>query len=289
MSVKFNVYLANKKRKPRSGPPLDIDSISLLEKAEFSKRVCLGICNSNMDFLGISCPFWIRFKLLMRDLHEGENKNLKYDDKIPSEMVKGWIELIKEAVFSSSLCFPRRTKPIGALGAPLVVGFGDGAKPAFGACVYLQWEVPCSHGHSKCDWDFEAQLLYGKARVTPLVGYTTARSELSGLVLLSRMALTTVKALQTEDRLKPSGVVMLADSECSISALETSTRALKPFFHNRVAEIIENMVKMEKYCSVEKVHHVAGDLNAADIVTRGNAKLADIGPDSIWQKGPDFL
>ena len=289
MAVKFNVYLENKKRKPRTGPSLSIDSINLLETTNLTKRICLGICNGILDFLGVTCPFWICFKLLMRELHDGNNKFLNYDDVIPEGLVSAWIDLIKEAVFSPSLCFPRRAKPPGAIGLPLLVWFADGAKPAFGACIYLQWRIPCLHGQKSCDLDFDARLLYAKARVTPLVGYTTARSELSGLVLLSRMSLTTVKALQTEESMKPRGVVMLADSECSISALQTSTRAMKPFFHNRVAEVLENIEKMEKYCSVEKVHHVAGDLNSADILTRGNASLTDIGPDSPWQRGPNFL
>ena len=239
--------------------------------------------------MGIACPFTIRFKLLMRDLHDGENKDLTYDSAIPEKNLKPWIEIIKEAVLSSSLCFPRCVRPKGAIGQPLVIGFDDGAKPAFAGCIYLQWEFPCSHGLDKCNLDFDANLLFGKARVTPLTGYTIARSELCGLVLASRMALTTVKALQTEKSLKPKGVILLSDSESSISALETSSRALKPFFHNRVSEIIENMDCIGKLCPIENVHHVAGDLNPADMATRGLAKLSDIGPGSFWQKGPAFL
>ena len=53
--------------------------------------------------------------------------------------------------------------------------------------------------------------------------------------------------------------------------------------------MIENMDCIGKLCPIEDVHHVAGDLNPADIATRGLAKLSDIGPGSFWQKGPPFL
>ena len=289
MAVKFVVHLSNKKRKVRTLPALTKETLGLLESTPLTNRICLGICNGFLDFMGLACPFTIRFKLLMRELYEGANRDLKYDDKIPEEKLEPWKELISEAVKSSSLCFPRCVRPAGALGQPLVVGFEDGAKPAFSGNIYLQWRVPCTHGLDECDQDFDANLLWGKARVTPLSGYSTPRSELSGMVLMSRMALTTVKALQTESSMQPSGVIMLADSECSISAVETTSRALKPFFHNRVSEVLENMRDMRKYCPVEDIHHVAGHLNPADVATRGLAKVDDIGPGSFWQKGPSFL
>ena len=120
--------------------------------------------------------------MLMRDLHDGDNKDLTYDSVIPEKNVKQWVEIIKEAVLSSSLCFPRSVRPKDAIGQPLVIGFDDGANPAVDGCIYFQWEFPCTHG---CNLDFDSNLLFGKARVTSLTGYTIFRSELCGLVLLS--------------------------------------------------------------------------------------------------------
>ena len=37
------------------------------------------------------------------------------------------------------------------------------------------------------------------------------------------------------------------------------------------------------------VSHVPGDQNPADLGTRGQVSLGDLGPGSTWQKGPDFL
>ena len=40
---------------------------------------------------------------------------------------------------------------------------------------------------------------------------------------------------------------------------------------------------------MEEVFHVPGDLNVADLATHPGAKLCDLGPNSLWQKGPNFL
>ena len=145
------------------------------------------------------------------------------------------------------------------------------------------------HGVKQCDLDFSASLLWAKARVTPLSGYTIPRSEISGAVLESRMCLRTVRALDREASMKPGGVIMLSDSKCTISAVDTTSRALKPFFHNRVAEIIDNMKEMKQFCPVEDIFYISGELNPADLATRDKAVLSDLGPGSFWQKGPNFL
>ena len=165
MAATFVVHLSNKKRKVRILPAFTKETLGLLDSTTFTKRICLGICNGFLDFMGPACPFTIRFKLLMRELYEGSNRDLKYDDKIPDEKLEAWKELISEAVKSSSLCFPRSVRPAGALGKPLVVGFEDGAKPAFSGNIYLQWKIPCSHCNSDCDQDYDANLLWGKAMV----------------------------------------------------------------------------------------------------------------------------
>ena len=122
-----------------------------------------------------------------------------------------------------------------------------------------------------------------------LSGYTVPRSELAGAVLGTRLALTTVKALQSEISMKPKGVVMMSDSKCTISAVETTSRVLKPFFHNRVSEIVENMTEMRRYCPVEDISYVASEMNPAVVGTRGSARVADLGPDSFWYRGPHFF
>ena len=112
---------------------------------------------------------------------------------------------------------------------------------------------------------------------------------MAGLTLSSRLVLSTVKAMATEQTLKPNGAILLSDSECSISALDKTSSALKPYFHNRVCEVKENLKMTSAYCPLDEVYHIPGKHNIADLATHSTAKLSELGPDSEWQKGPSFL
>ena len=286
MSVKLSINMSKKKRGVRSKPDLTVSDIPSLQGIKMNKRLLLGVTNSFGDFLGIASAYTIRLKLLMKKLYEMDIP-LSWDEDIPSDLRPAWIDLISEALAAGTLSFPRSTRPANAVGGPRVVGFGDGAFAAFAAVIYLVWQIACDHGLD-CLGHFKSALLCAKSKVTPLRGFTIPRSELSGGVLASRLVLATVKALsKLED--SPTSAIILLDSMCTISSLEECARKLKPFFHNRRAEILDNIDQVREICPMEDVHHVAGKLNPSDIATRGNTKIDDIGIDSLWQCGPTFL
>ena len=81
----------------------------------------------------------------------------------------------------------------------------------------------------------------------------------------------------------------MLDSECTIATLESSSKSLNPFFLNRKQEIIENLDCISKFFTVEPVHWISSSQNVSDLLTRGTAVPGDIGPTSVWQRGPDFF
>ena len=129
------------------------------------------------------------------------------------------------------------------------------------------------------------KLICGKARVTLLKGTTAPRSELSGLLILSRLLKVVVNALTD----KPSQITIATDSRCSISALEKSGGILAPFFASRVSETYSNLSEMPDEVLVHPVQHVPGDLNPADIPTRAGSAPDDVREGSVWQGGPSYL
>ena len=289
MAVTLSINTSGRVRKMKPKPDVTVENFHLLESTKFSKKICLSLTNGFVDFLGISCPFLLRFKLLMKEIFE-DQKIQSWNDEIDAEAKKVWIELIKETVFAGYLLFPRCTRPVNAIGGPFIVNFSDGSFSAFAAALYLRWEVPCVHDvKSECSGDFTAQLMCAKSRVTPISGLTIPRSELSGVLLSSRLSLTVAKALSVEPSMHPTGAIHLADSECSISALAKTSSALKPYFHNRVSEIKENLKALAKICDVEDVHHIPREFNIADMATHPGVGLSDLGPDSPWMRGPSFL
>ena len=178
--------------------------------------------------------------MLMRNLFLLEDP-LTWDQAVPVECQADWVELVVEALQAGSLPFPRCTRPPTAapgLG-PIIVGFADHGQFAYEARLYLRWQL--EDGVS-----FAARLAICKAKVPPLRGLTVPRGELTALTLLSRLILSVTIALQKLDT-PPVSSIMLSDSKCSISAVNT-TRPLLPYFQNRVAEIKDNMDQVKKYC-----------------------------------------
>ena len=107
-----------------------------------TRRILLGVTNGFGDFMGIIEPCTIRFKLMMKKFFECESP-MMWDQPIDGPFKDSWIELIAEAVKTEMMIFPRKARPENSVGRPRVVGFGDGAFPSFGGCVYLVWAYIC--------------------------------------------------------------------------------------------------------------------------------------------------
>ena len=121
----------------------------------------------------------------------------------------------------------------------------------------------------------------------PLRGLTVPRGELTALTLQSRLVLVVVRALQKLGA-PPVSCIMLSDSKCAISSIDT-TRSLLPYFQNRVAEVRENMDHLREFCMVEDIHYVESALNPSDLSTKAIANVSELGPDSFHQTGPNFI
>ena len=312
LSIKFSINLSKKRRSIRSEPDLCYNDIASLRSKTLTKRILLGVTNSFGDFLGISSPFTIRFKVLMRQLFMLE-KPLAWDEEIPVECGEAWISLLTETLEAGSLQFHRSTRPFNAIRGigPTVVGFSDYGDFGFDARVYLRWRIYCSNCSELIklhleDYNkelslpfcsgclentggdhFAARLSLCKARVPPLTGLTVARGEMNGLTLQSRLMLVVILALQKLEA-KPVSAVMLCDSKVAISAAK-SKRALAPYFQNRTAEIIDNLQQMRRYCSIEDIMYVKSSDNPSDLSTKEGCSVHELGPDSLHQSGPTFL
>ena len=177
---------------------------------------------------------------------------------------------------------PRSVRPVVGVGLPELFAFFDGSLEAYACCIYVRWLLA---GDNKQAPEYQVRLLTGKARVTPLKGSTAPRSELSGLLILSRLLKVVVEALWE----KPTSVTIAGDSQCTIAALKTSGGLLAPYFANRVSEIVRNLKEVAETVKVGDILHLAGPLNPADLPTRETCLADDLNPDSVWTSGPAFL
>ena len=141
--------------------------------------------------------------------------------------------------------------------------------------VYVVW--------SDAEGTQHPRILAGKCRVSPLCGTTIPRGELQALVVLHRLMLTVVEAFPY----RFSTISAYTDSLCSLGAIYKSTAALRPYFGNRVMEIKRVREQLAEYTDeLVPISHVPGEKNPADLGTRGQVSIGDLGPGSTWQTGP---
>ena len=260
-----------------------------LDDLDVTKRSCLGVTSQHYDPMGLNAPLLVKYKIAMKDVVALKTT---WDEKLPPRFERAWKKFIAEMINLPEIRFSRSVRPADATSnAPEFIGFWDGADHAYAACIYARYPV------SEDTWT--CTLLTAKSRVTPSKGLTTPRAELNGLVILCRLMSVAIDAAPV----KPTRVTLIGDSTCTISSLECTSNVLAPYFCNRVAECLDhikswgrqdddisvNVEHVSPSLLVDQVQHVAGDLNIADLGTRGQATVEDISLGSTWQKGPKFL
>lgn len=89
------------------------------------------------------------------------------------------------------------------------------------------------------------------------------------------------KYVEKHTRMKIERWLRLLDSQTVLGAIQRDSYGYKTFFANRVGEI-------QKAAPVQDWWWICGDLNIADIITRGGTP-EDLKENSTWQNGPEFL
>ena len=258
------------------------EDIPRLPTMVLTKRILLGLVMSQYDPMGLICPILLILKIKLRDLY-GPQVALDWDESLPEDLHCSWVDTITMLLRMGDVVIERTVKPIGAIGAPELIGFADGSLEAYSCAIYIRWQMLKSTPEEPDR--FFVRLVCGKARVTPVRGTTVPRSELSGYLILTRLLKVVIASMDD----KPFQVTTAVDSQCTISALEKSGGILAPFFASRVSEAAANMSELAEETVVHPVFHVPGTLNPADIPTRANSTPEDVRQGSTWQEGPVFL
>ena len=299
VSIKFNY--SKKKKGKRDKPDISLKDIGEFKGFQHNRRSLLAVCNGIYDPLGLCTPYTIKLKLLMKDTLNVENPG-DWDSPVSKKLIDEWAETIAEGVQEDVLHFNRSCTPPNPVKLPRLVGFWDGSTQAFSAVLYIIWMchkdtlLKTSHLQrgdiQDLDFDpnlhvFTSSIICAKARVTPLkTGLTVPRSELNSLVLCSRLQDKISKLYSTSF----GSISTIGDSTCVISAMERNATSFNPFFHARISEIRSLRSSMEDSpAELEEIHHVASADNAADICTRREGKLTNLGLGSSWQSGPAWL
>ena len=264
--VKLN--FTEKRRNVPTGPDLTREDIPHGIPAGLTRRIVLQQVMAIYDPLGLLCPLVLQAKLLLR---ETWLLKLSWDEVLTPHMVQEWRKFFISLFDAADIQFDRCLTPENATGSPQLVLMSDGSEQAYGCAAYIRWELEGG--------GFWCRLMMAKSRISPIARISIPRMELNGAVISKRLRET----IEEESRFEFSKVHHLIDSETVLCQLYKTASRFQVFEGVRIGEIQAAMKG-----DLSEWAWIAGTENAGDLATRPQLPSA-LGPDSVWQRGPDFL
>ena len=268
ISFPSKINFSKKKRNVRTGPRVTLETLLEEAPANFTLRLVLEQVMGIYDPFGLLAPFLLLAKILLRKIWA---LKLKWDEPISTEMRTEWLDFFRQVLEAEKLRFPRCLKPLNALGSPALIILSDGSDVAYGCAAYIHWTLD--------DGTCWARLITAKGRIAPIQKVSTPRMELNGALSSTRIR----KVLEAECRFKFERVVQLVDSQTVLQQIHSISTRFKVYEGVRLGEI-----QSATSGDITSWSWIPGTENIADWVTRPKP-LTEIGPDSPWFNGPDFM
>ncbi|BET00524.1 Retrotransposon protein [Nesidiocoris tenuis] len=227
-----------------------------------TRRVLLSTIARLYDPLGYLAPVIFTAK---RVLQLTWMANLKWDEEVPSEILKPWKQFVNELPMLQDISIAR---PFPTASQRQLIYFCDASTEGYCAVAYLR---------SSDRDDITLTLLKAKTKLAPLKTLTVPRLELCGALLLSKLH-ESLKGLQSS--LGVTEVYCFSDSTTVIAWLRTPPHLLHIFVSNRVQQILSNT-------QIDWWRHIKGVENPADVGSRGIAPAA-LQHHALWWNGPEW-
>ena len=276
LHVMTAINFSTRKQKMRLGQNLLQEQVRVQTPNPLTRRELLSQVSGLYDPVGLVTPVKQGGAILVRQAFqeargEGESPQTKdtWDMALSDCLREDAIKLFEEYAQLSKIQFARALTPPNFTGDPCAVTFSDGSEHAYGAVMYLRWDT---------DQGPIVKLVESKAKLTPLDHKGDAvKAEMCGAVFASRLR----KYFELHSRIQVSRWYHIVDSQTVLGAIQRESYGYQTFFANRIGEIQGNTRTQEWWW-------IPGPQNIADVVTRG-AGPEDLGEDSEWQNGPQFL
>ena len=241
-----------------------MSTTSAENQSKLTKRKVLSKIAQIFDPLGFASAFLVNAKIGMQRLWQ---LGVDWDEELSESEESKWLSLFEEMESLHDAELERCLTPPLAIEKPTLCVFSDASESAFGACIYIRWQL--SNGQ------FDTRFVTAKSRVAPLKRLTVPRLELQAAVMATRLNASVVNEL----RMTVEKTIFLTDSMIVLAWIRSQARTYKPFVSARVGEVQSNS-------DPNQWRHVPGSLNPADDISRGIPvkQLQD-----RWKKGPEFL
>lgn len=230
-----------------------------------TKRKLLSHASKLFDPLGFLSPCTIIPKILFQKLWE---LKLKWDDPLPEDVKKRWIQFHNELPLLETVKIPRF---IGSFvnGIFELHGFSDASKLAYSAVVYLRIKYP--------NGTVKVTLIAAKTKVTPVRQITIHCAELCGALLVSKL----LKKVQLSLKIGDIPMYGWTDSEIVLGWLGKSPGHWQQFVGNRTSQILD-IIPFHQWDYVESSQ------NPADCASRGILPSKFV-KHTLWWSGPKWL
>ena len=174
---------------------------------------------------------------------------VEWDEVLPVHLHAKWTQLVSELAELSYVQIPcclRQTNPTSIY----LHVFLDSSEKAYATVAYLV----CNYG---TDGAATSCIIMAKSRVSPIKVVTIPRLELMGAVLSTRIATNILRVATNVEK-----TTYWTDSTNVLHWIRSESRTFKQFVANRVGEI-------HRATDPDQWRHVPGELNPADLPTRG--------------------
>ena len=130
------------------------------------------------DVMGFVTPVTLKAKLMIREVCDDES--LGWDNPLPEDLRKKWIDFLRSLFELDSLRVPRSLWPEGEVkGLPSLVIFSDGSISAYGVAAYIRWEL--------AEGGYWSRLIIAKSKISPKRIVSVPRMELCGALVGNRI------------------------------------------------------------------------------------------------------
>ena len=232
-----------------------------------TRRRMLQVISSIFDPLGLISPMVVRGKVL---LQTAVRSKCAWDEIVPSALMQEWNKWLDKMKDISQLRFPRcfSQGDLRTLVECELHFFSDASDIALGCCCYFRFVFSTGEVH--------VSLLMSKSKVTPMKKMSIPRLELEAAVMAVKLNMR----LREELDIRISNSHFWTDSEVTLKYIANESRRFHTFVANRVSFI-------RQFSEVHHWHHVSGQENVADLISRGCCVLGR--HQDRWLFGPPFL
>ncbi|KAJ0169350.1 hypothetical protein K1T71_015234 [Dendrolimus kikuchii] len=240
-------------------------SVNLDLTNKITKRTIISLTCQIFDPLGLLCPCIIKAKIILQKLWV---LKLTWDDEVPTQVAQDWKNIAEKLKCLTQVTVSRNVLCDFPISIELHC-FVDASQEAYGACIYFR--STDNQGH------IEVKLLCAKSRVSPLKILTIPRLELCGALLGAQLSQKVLDSVRCPIDRK----VIWTDSTIVLGWIKAQPTLLKAFVANRV-------IMINELTQGFSWRHVPGDLNPADLASRGVDPLL-LQAHPLWWEGPSFL